>query len=148
VIDLAQAQQIRAALDERWPIRQKLSVGAEAIRAYARVRWVMARNDLGRAVEILRGASGSEGSCGLEEQLVGVRLGRAVTRTLRVLPTDSRCLMQTLVLLDLLAHRGIAATVVIGVQASPDFKAHAWLETGGMTLLWNGGPEYERLLEL
>ena len=64
----------------------------------------------------------------------------AMTATLKMLGP--------LVLLELVSRRGIAATVVIGVQAGPDFKAHAWLETNGMPLLWAGGPEYERLLEL
>ena len=148
MIDLAQARQIRAALDERWSVWRKLSVATEAFRAYAHVRWVISRNDLGEAVAVLRRPSGREVKSGLEEQLAGVRLGRAVTRTLRVLPTDSRCLMQALVLLELAARRGIAATLVIGVQAGPDFRAHAWLETAGVPLLWDGGPEYERLLEL
>jgi hypothetical protein len=147
-MDLAQARQIRAALDERWPLRRKLSVGVEALRAYAHVRWVVSRHDLAGAVAVFRGTTAGEGSSGLAEQLTGVRIGRAVTRSLRVLPTDTRCLMQSLVLLELLSRRGIAAKLVIGVQSGPAFKAHAWLETGGEPLLWNGGPEYERLLEL
>ena len=40
--------------------------------------------------------------------MAGRRLGHAVARTLRVLPADSRCLMQSLVLTRLLARRGIA----------------------------------------
>jgi len=72
-------------------------------------------------------------------------LGRAVRRTLRLLPTDSRCLMQSLVLTALLARAGVSASLVIGVAPGPEFKAHAWVEAGGCALLPSLEPEYQRL---
>jgi hypothetical protein len=75
-----------------------------------------------------------------------VRLGSMVDKVLRRLPTDSRCLIQSLVLVRLLARRSIGASVVIGVHVGERFAAHAWVEHEGRAVLpaWN----YERLLEL
>jgi hypothetical protein len=75
------------------------------------------------------------------------RLGSAVSRTLRVLPTDSRCLIKSLVLVALLARRGIDSTLVIGVRPGRDFEAHAWVEHLGDPVLPDGGDSYERLGE-
>ena len=74
------------------------------------------------------------------------RLGRAVNRTLRVLPTDSRCLVRSATLAGLLAHRGLAGVVVLGVRPGGSFAAHAWVELDGVALLPDGG--FERLAEL
>ena len=52
-------------------------------------------------------------STGRRSYLAAVRLGRAVTRTLPLLPSDSRCLMRSLVLTSVLARRGLPSTVVI-----------------------------------
>jgi hypothetical protein len=71
-----------------------------------------------------------------------------VTKTLRVLPTDSRCLVQSLVLSRLLATRGIPSTLVIGARSDSTFMAHAWVEHGGYPLLPQEGFEEYRLLEL
>ncbi len=75
-------------------------------------------------------------------------LGRAVDRTLRVLPTDSKCLVQSLVLSRLLSARGIPSTVVIGAHSRPEFVAHAWVEHAGMAVLPQQGFHDSRLLEL
>ena len=74
------------------------------------------------------------------------RLGRAVSRTLRVLPTDSRCLVRSATLAGLLAHRGLDGVVVLGVRPGESFAAHAWVELDGVALLPDGG--FERLAEL
>ncbi len=77
----------------------------------------------------------------------GLRLGAAVTRLLGVLPRDPRCLQKSLVLTELLARRGIPATLVIGVRPDP-FAAHAWVEHAGRPLLPPATAPFERLLEL
>lgn len=74
------------------------------------------------------------------------RLGRAVQRTLRLLPTDSRCLIRSLVLTRLLARRSIPSMIVIGVRKAPLFEAHAWVEHDGQPILPAG--EFTRLTEL
>lgn len=80
--------------------------------------------------------------------LAGLRLGRAVSRTLRLLPTDSRCLMRSLVLTGLLARRGMSSTLIIGVRPEPEFTAHAWVEHAGEPLLPPGENSYGRLAEI
>lgn len=80
--------------------------------------------------------------------LSGLRLGRAVSRTLRLLPTDSRCLVRSLVLTGLLARRGLSSTLVIGVRPEPEFAAHAWVEHAGEPLLQTGEGRYGRLAEI
>ena len=70
------------------------------------------------------------------------------TRTLRVLPTNSRCLVQSLVLSRLLATRGIPSTLVIGARSDSTFMAHAWVEHGGYPLLPREGFDEYRLPEL
>jgi hypothetical protein len=76
------------------------------------------------------------------------RLAGAVTRVLSPLPTDSRCLVQALVLLSLLARRGVHAVVAIGVRTEPEFGAHAWIESAGEALLPAGAGEYRLLTSL
>jgi hypothetical protein len=83
-----------------------------------------------------------------EPAVQGRRLGYAVVRTLRLLPTDSRCLMRSLVLTRLLARRGIAGTLVIGVRTGERFEAHAWVEHSGTPLLDPGDATFRRLVEL
>lgn len=76
------------------------------------------------------------------------RLGRAVSRTLVMLPGDTRCLVRSLVLTSLLARRGIAARLVIGARSGPDFLAHAWVECAGTPVLDPGDGSFGRLVEL
>jgi hypothetical protein len=86
--------------------------------------------------------------CAPELQLVvGWRLGHAVAATLRPLPTDSRCLAQSLTLLSVLERRGIEHTLVIAARPRP-FAAHAWVEVGGQPMLPAADPGYERLTVL
>lgn len=81
-------------------------------------------------------------------RLTRVQLGGAVTRVLSLLPTDSRCLVRSLVLLALLERRGVGSTLVIGVGVEPEFVAHAWIECDGEALLPSGGGTYARLTEI
>lgn len=129
---------------------QKIGLAGEIMVTYPRVRWLLWRRDLPSAVRALR-ADPTDVSCtatpSTRSYWNGRRLGRAVSRTLRLLPADSRCLSQSLVLLALLARRGIRSRLVIGARQGPEFGAHAWVELGGAPLL-NPGAEYERLVEI
>lgn len=78
----------------------------------------------------------------------GSRLAYIVSSVLRLLPTDSRCLMRSLVLTRLLARRGLPSALVIGVTASPEFGAHAWVEQDGRPLLPAHDAIFARLVEL
>jgi hypothetical protein len=63
-----------------------------------------------------------------DEHEIALRLGSIVTQVLNPLPTDNRCLIRSLVLLRVLARRGIGAELIIGVHAGDRFAAHAWVE--------------------
>ncbi len=67
--------------------------------------------------------------------------------TVRLLPTDSRCLVRSLVLTRLLGRRGVPSSLVIGVMSEPQFAAHAWVEHGGAPLL-SPGTGFQRLVEV
>ena len=100
--------------------------------------------DMVRAARVVS-VTRSSGPPALEHR-AALRLGRAVNRTLRLLPTDSRCLIQSLVLTRLLARRSIPSVLVIGVRHDPEFLAHAWVEHEGRPVL-PAGP-YQRLTEI
>ena len=70
-------------------------------------------------------------------------------RALVLTPGGTRCLMRSLVLLRLLARRGIGdAELIIAVQPGPAvLDAHAWVELDGRALL-PPGDGHERLLVL
>jgi hypothetical protein len=139
----------RFASDSPLPVAAKARLIAEILVAYARVRWSLWRSDLPGAVSGLRRIAPSDGGLtAAHERRVGARLARAVVRTLSVLPTDSRCLMRSLVLTRLLARRGIHSTLVLGVRGDGDFAAHAWVEHGMVALLAPGGSEFKRLIEI
>jgi hypothetical protein len=131
---------------------QKLSLSMEVVVAYLRIRWTLARGKgVPETIEMLRAtAPPPERALGDDraEKVAGIRLGRAVGKTLGVLPTDARCLIRSLVLLSLLAQRGIASSVVIGVKSEPEFGAHAWVESGGTALLPPSEGEFSRLVEI
>jgi len=136
----------------RWELSPlgKLRLAGEILVAYARVRYLLARHsELPEALEKLRRlprrTRPHEGRSELE---AGVGLANAVSRTLAVLPTDSRCLMRSLVLTSVLSRRGIDCRLVIGVRGAGDeFAAHAWVEFTGLALL-PPGDDFARLAEL
>jgi hypothetical protein len=146
-VDLAY---VRERLTTRFPRRQKLSLAFEILMSYARLRHRLGRQKLPDVLEDIRLTlpAAPAGHAELDAQLTGVRLGRAVGRTLGAIPADARCLVRSLVLVDMLARRGIEASFVLGVRAGPDFEAHAWVEKGGVALLPPYEGEYERLVEL
>lgn len=127
---------------------QKARLAIEIFMTYARVRWLLLRFDLPTVLADLRSDTGSppSGDAARLASLTGIRIGNAVVRALRVLPTDSRCLMRSLVLTVLLVRRGIDSSLIIGVRPGAELQAHAWLEREEIPLL-PAGVEYDRLLE-
>lgn len=128
----------------------RLLIGAEVVVTYARVRWLLWRRDLKGVVAAIGAEHPTRAPQveGVESVKVGARLARTSGRCLRILPTDSRCLSQSLVLMALLARRGLPSALVIGVRPGSDFGAHAWVEREGLPLLPSGGDTYSRLLAL
>lgn len=123
-------------------------LAAEIFATYARARWALRRSDLPRTLGRLRRAAPRSGWIDADTQthLVGARLAVATSRTLRALPIDSRCLMQSLVLVGLLSRRGIRSVLVLGVDPKARFEAHAWVEHDEAALLPRGS--FGRLVEL
>lgn len=125
----------------------KLALVVEIVVAYVRARWWLRRRDLpGTLGELRQPGRRVPAPTGATE--AGRRLGRAVTRTLAVLPTDGRCLVRSLVLTALLARRGIDSTLVLGVRPGEAFAAHAWVEHDSAPLLDPGEFASRRLAEL
>ncbi len=133
----------------------KLRLCGEVLATYYQVRWWMRGQRLEDVVARLRQGQGRGPSPSnddlvedpVDQRLAGLRLGRAVSRTVRLLPTDSRCLVRSLVLTRLLSRRGVPSSLVIGVLSEPQFAAHAWVEHGGAPLL-SPGTGYQRLVEV
>jgi hypothetical protein len=136
------------------PATAKLVLAGEIAVVYVRARRLLRRRGLPATVEALRTAPATVArELTPTTSSAAMRLGRAVTRTLRVLPADSRCLMQSLVLTGLLARRGIASSLVIGVRPAEEFGAHAWVEHDGRPLLppgvtSEGEAAFQRLVEV
>lgn len=125
---------------------RKLSLAAEIVAAYVEVRWLLRRRGLRSALVALRApAPAADAHGGVD---TGRQLGHAVARTLRVLPANSRCLMQSLVLTKLLVRRGIPTQLVIAVRPGESFAAHAWIEHMGQALLPPGAAPYGQLVTL
>jgi hypothetical protein len=145
----AERRHIRERLTTPFGVRQKLGLGAEILASYVRQRRRLRRAKLPEVLTELRRPLAAHGPQRgeLDDQLTGVRLGRAVGRTLTPVP-DARCLLRSLVLVDMLARRGIEASFVLGVRKEGDFEAHAWVEKGGVALLPPFEGAYDRLAEL
>jgi hypothetical protein len=128
---------------------ERARLAAEIVVAYLRARRELRRVPIEEVVARLRAAEPAEVSepnaAELEEAR---RVGRAVVRTLRFLPGDTRCLRRSLVVVRLLARRGIAARLVIGARTGPDFLAHAWVEHDGEPVLSPLDGSFGRLVEL
>ena len=116
--------------------RHRLLLAAEILAAYVPLLRALRREDIptlagrarapGRAPQPVAASS---------QQATAIRLGSIVAQVLAPLPTDNRCLIQSVVLLRVLARRSIAAELLIGVELRPSFTAHAWLERDGQALL-------------
>ena len=125
---------------------ERVSLVGEIVVTYAVVRWHVRRRDLPDAVALLRTAlvAGLRGSLAWDER----RLAAAAERVLSRLPGDSRCLTRSLVVLTMLARRGVDVRLVLAARPSPTFAAHAWVEHSGQPLLPTRGFGDARLTEL
>ena len=137
--------QVERLLRKRMPADLRLRVALEIVATYGRVRVRMLRGDVRQVVDALR-AGAVDAHDPYDAYRIGRRLGQPVRRTLDPLPWDSRCLMRSLVLLRMLARRGVVCRLVIGVRPGETFEAHAWIEHDGHPLLPTMG--YERLTVL
>jgi Transglutaminase-like superfamily len=127
------------------PIRGKFALAYEILRTYFHVRRLARDRDIRAVIEALRTdvpVVGRDNATFVN----GLRLGRAVGRTLRLLPSDTRCLIRSLVLTAMLSRRGIESSLVIGVRSDEGFEAHAWVEHRGTPLLPD--EDFGRLVEL
>ena len=136
---------VQARGNKPWGRLEKLLLVAEILATYVRVRVLLWRHDLPRVIAGLRGL-GRGAQPHADSEWEWFRYGNATVRVLEALPADARCLMRSLTLMTVLARRGIASTVVIGVRTSDGFGAHAWIERDTRALLWPG-EGYERLAE-
>jgi hypothetical protein len=137
--------------DDPLTARQRIELTVEVLTTYWKARRTIRDDDLpGAMAELRRGFDETCTPSVTDPELHGAasRLGYIVSNILRLLPTDSRCLMRSLVLTRLLARRDIPSTLIIGVSAAPEFKAHAWVEYAGLPLLPSYGPMFSRLVEL
>ncbi len=127
----------------------RVRLAGEILTACVRARVALRARPIDAAVRGLRSKSPpEEDAVSVATLREALRLGRAVARTLRVIPGDSRCLARSLVLTRLLARRGIPAKLVIGTRLEPVFLAHAWVECGGHPVLSPGDGSFARLIEL
>jgi hypothetical protein len=133
--------------EHRLGAADRLRLAAEIVSTYVRVRTAMRGKDVRTVLSTLRERPRRAPEFAGLPVIQGVRLGRAVTRTLTGLPADSRCLTQAMVLTSLLARRGIDNRLVIGVRPGDRFGAHAWVEVNGNPVLPRG-EEFPRLVEL
>jgi hypothetical protein len=131
---------------ERFGPGEKIALVLEILRAYAAMWRVLRLSDVLQMAARAREVPSRGRVADPLEHLVARRLGKVVGKTLGVLPTDSRCLIRSLVLVRLLARRSIASTLVIGVRKTSEFAAHAWVEHDGEAILPPG--EYTRLTDL
>jgi hypothetical protein len=127
---------------------RRAALALEVLAAYVAVRWRLWRaGDFPAALAAVR-AVPARSVTSADRRALARRLGRAVVRTLALLPADSRCLVRSLVLVRLLARRGIPARLVLGVTPGEGFAAHAWVEQDGAPVLATGGDRFQRLVEL
>jgi hypothetical protein len=136
--------------EHRQRLRRRARLALEVVRSYVRVRLLLRRADLPTVLQTLRKRRAA-GAPPRDPVDVGRHLGRAVVHTLRHLPGDSRCLVRSLVLVDLLAARAIEADLVIGVAppgGSSELAAHAWVERSGVALLRDDEHDFPRLAAL
>lgn len=136
---------VERLLRRRMPADLRVRVALEIVGTYVQVRRLMVRGDVRNVVGRLRGDA-VDAHDPYVAYRIGRRLGQPVRRTLDPLPWDSRCLMRSLVLLRMLARRGVVCRLVIGVRPGETLEAHAWVEHDGHPLLPTLG--YERLTVL
>jgi hypothetical protein len=125
--------------------REKAVLTAQVLREYVPALRTVRRNDLPAMVRAARDVPPTSSAGPGDPYWVARRLSEATMRILRLLPSDSRCLVRSVVVLRLMARRSLQATLVIGVHPGADFEAHAWVEHCGRPVLPVG--DYQRLTE-
>jgi hypothetical protein len=147
---------VRGPILARMPVARRLNPAervrliVEILASYREARRALRRDSIEAAVERLRGGPVAAADRGTDREVLDEawRLGRAVQRTLTLVPGDTRCLTRSLLLTRMLARRGIPAKLVIGARAEPSFSAHAWVEQAGEPVLPAGEHSLGRLVEL
>ncbi len=124
----------------------KVALTFEVVVSLVRARRTLRRAGLPTTVAELRSVQPNRTKSADDSLASGRRLARVVWRTLAVLPGDTRCLSQSLVLTRLLARRGIDSQLVIGVRPGEKFAAHAWVEHAGVPLLPPGASDFRELV--
>jgi hypothetical protein len=119
---------------------------AEILGTYALVRWRVRRRDLPSVVGALRMRRARARPLPLASD--PGRLASIAERVLARLPGDSRCLTRSLVVLKMLARRGVEVRLVLAARPAPEFAAHAWVERNGVALLPTRGFGDARMTEL
>lgn len=122
----------------------KLGLAGEILTTYVRVRLAMRRTELPALVARIKAGRGR----GQANAVDLARLSGAVMGVLALLPTDSRCLVRSLVYLSVISRRGVDGSLVIGARTEPAFAAHAWVEVDGRAELPSGEGEFEPLTVL
>jgi hypothetical protein len=115
-------------------VRLRVRLAAEVILTYVQVRRLLRRHEIADVVALLRDGVHDRLDADTARRL-GTRLDRPVARTLAVLPADSRCLVRSLVVLRMMARRGVRCELSIGAQPESGFQAHAWVEHDGHAVL-------------
>ena len=130
------------------PILVRLRLLGEIFAGYAQARWLLSRGDLPSAVARVRERARRLSSADAPVPDDPRRLVSIAIRVLERIPFDSRCLMRSLVVLGMLARRGVETRLVIGVELESEFAAHAWLERDGVAVLPAGSFASGRLTAL
>lgn len=139
---------LRLPVGQRLSASQRVRLAAEIILTYLRAQIELRRAPIATVVERLR-SGGPAAPAGDPEALIEARrLGRAVVKTLAHVPGDTRCLRRSLVMVRLLARRGISERLVIAARTDPEFLAHAWVEHGGEPVISPADGSFGRLVEL
>jgi len=95
-----------------------------------RIRRLVARNDLPVVVARCRREHRQPVAAPSHDDVV--RVGRAVRKVLGVLPGDSSPLVTSLVLIAVLARRGVDTSLMIGMRDGAEPAPQAWVELGGL----------------
>jgi hypothetical protein len=123
----------------------ELRLRAEITWTTIRVRRLLRRNDLSAALDRCRNAAAASEPAPSRDEVV--RVSRAVRRTLGALPGDSRGVIASLVLIAVLARRGVASSLVVG-RPRNGYGAHAWVEVGGLPALPAAKDKFAHLVAL
>src|SRR4051812_110496 len=107
---------------------QKLILIREIVATYVKVRWRLRRSGLDAALAAARRSGARPRATRVPSDGELRFLANGVERTLRPLPFDSRCLSRSLVLIEVLARRGVDSSLVLAARSNPEFEAHSWVE--------------------